>query len=622
MEYRKRNFAKLRLGQQLGNYRLQTLLGQGSFADVYLGEHVHLKMQAAIKVLDMRLTNDDMGDFLNEARTVAHLQHPAIVRVLEFGVEDNTPFLVMDYAPNGTLRTRYPAGSRLEPEEVLPHLQQIASALQYAHNAKLIHRDIKPENMLLNANNEALLSDFGIAVVAHSSRTQSMKGVAGTVAYMAPEQLRGKPVIASDQYALGAVVYEWLTGSCPFQGSFVEVATQHTHTSPRSLREHVPTIPPVIEQIVLKTLAKDPAQRFTNVQECAQAFEQAIHPAQSYTITTSTTPSFGTAPLLLQDEVNILPSHETTIITYQGHSETVNAVAWAPDIRSDNQAYEPYLSTIASASDDGTVQVWYALTGRKLATYKGHTGGVAAIAWSPNGKHIASASVDSTVHIWHATSTHRSSVYHGHTETVTAVAWDPSAPPSEARIASASADGTVQIWQASTGRRISTYRVHTQTVYAVAWSPDGKYLASAGEDRTVQVWQAPPKDAPARNAVIITHSSTHEQFAVAWSPDGKYLASGGADQVVEVWEPLTGNILCTYRGHQFTISALAWSPDGKRIASASFDRTVHIWDAATGENAVSYPGHTSWVYSVAWSPTGQYLASSSGDKTVQVRLAL
>jgi serine/threonine protein kinase len=622
MEYRKRNFAKLRIGQQLGNYRLLTLLGQGSFADVYLGEHIHLKMQAAIKVLDMRLTNDDMSDFLNEARTVAHLQHPAIVRVLEFGVEDNTPFLVMDYAPNGTLRTRYPTGSRLEPEELLPYLQQIASALQHAHNAKLIHRDIKPENMLLGVNNEALLSDFGIAVVAHSSRTQSMKGVVGTVAYMAPEQLRGKPVVASDQYALGAVVYEWLTGNCPFHGSFVEVATQHTHTSPRPLREQIASIPPAIEQIVLKTLAKDPAQRFDSVQEFAQAFEQALHSGQSYTVTSSTLPSFGTAPLQLQDEVNILPSRETTIITYQGHSETVNAVAWAPDVRADDRAYEPYLSTIASASDDNTVQIWYALTGRKLATYKGHTGGVAAIAWSPNGKHIASASTDGTIQIWHATSTHRSSIYHGHTDTVTAVAWDASAPSTEARIASASADGTVQIWHASTGRRISTYRGHTQTVLAVAWSPDGQYLASTGEDRTVQVWKAPTKDAPTKNAVVITRNSTHEQFAVAWSPDGNYIASAGADQIVEVWEPLTGNIICTYRGHQFTISALAWSPDSKRIASASFDRTVHVWDSLTGENAVSYPGHTSWVYSVSWSPTGQYLASASADKTVQVRLAL
>ena len=168
MEYRKRNSSRPRIGEQIGNYRLLRLLGRGSFADVYLGEHIHLHIQAAIKVLDMRLTNDDMGDFLKEARTIAHLKHPSIIQVLEFGVESNTPFLVMDYAPNGTLYTRFPKGRPHSVEDIQPYVMQIASALQYAHDEKLIHRDIKPENMLLGSNDEALLADFGIAVVAHS----------------------------------------------------------------------------------------------------------------------------------------------------------------------------------------------------------------------------------------------------------------------------------------------------------------------------------------------------------------------------------------------------------------------------------------------------------------------
>src|SRR5437764_11882523 len=210
MEYRKRNFSRPRVGQQLGNYRLVQLLGRGSFADVYLGEHIHLKTQAAIKVLDMRLTNDDMGDFLKEARTIARLKHPSIIQVLEFGVKGNTPFLVMDYAPNGTLRSRFPKGSRFSPEDIQPYVMQVASALQYAHDEKLIHRDIKPENMLLGASDEVLLADFGIAVVAHSSRTQSMQGLAGTVAYMAPEQLRGLPLHSSDHYALPAAIHDGL----------------------------------------------------------------------------------------------------------------------------------------------------------------------------------------------------------------------------------------------------------------------------------------------------------------------------------------------------------------------------------------------------------------------------
>ncbi len=625
MEYRKRNSSRPRINQQLGNYRLIQLLGRGSFADVYLGEHIHLNTQAAIKVLDMRLTNDDMGEFLNEARTIARLKHPFIIQVLEFGMEDNTPFLVMDYAPNGSLRSRFPKGNRLSPEEILPYVMQVAAALQYAHDEKLIHRDIKPENMLLGPNDEVLLADFGIAVVAHSSRTQSMKGVAGTVAYMAPEQLRGKPVKASDQYALAAVVYEWLSGNSPFQGSFVEVATQHTLTPPRSLQEQVPTISPLIEKAVLKALAKDPAHRFASVQEFAQALEQAVYNEQPYLSIQSgeEIPSSNTEPLQSIQQLNVLPLQETTISTYRGHAAAVNAVAWSP---ADPHEAVYYRSHIASASDDGTVQIWDALTGRKVSTYRGHSGGVSALAWSSDGKQIASAGMDSTVQVWDASNMRKTCTYSRHSEQVTALAWAPAgrlSPPGPGPlIASASVDSTVQIWDATSGRRLFIYSGHSHPVRTLAWSPDGRYIVSAGEDMTVQVWKVPKSDIPARDILLTSRNSSNALLTVAWSPDGKYIASGGADQVVEVWEPTTGSTICTYYGHQFTVSAVAWSPDGARIASASFDRTVQVWDATSGENAVSYPGHSNWVYAVAWAHSGQYIASASSDKTVQVWLAV
>lgn len=624
MEYRKRNFSRPRIGQQLGNYRLVSLLGRGSFADVYLGEHIHLNIQAAIKVLDMRLTNDDMGDFLKEARTIARLKHPSIIQVLEFGMENNTPFLVMDYAPNGTLRSHFPKGNRFSPEDIQPYLMQIASALQHAHDEKLIHRDIKPENMLLGSTDEVLLADFGIAVVAHSSRTQSMQGVAGTVAYMAPEQLRGMPVKASDQYALAAVIYEWLSGQSLFQGSFVEVATQHTVTPPAPLSEQVPTISSTVESAVLKALAKDPADRFASVQEFAYAFAQGVYNGEPYPIQPGEgISSSNTEPLLSLEEVNVLPLQETSITIYRGHAAPVNAVAWSPGNRHEAAHYQ---SRIASGSDDGTVQIWDAMTGRKISTHRGHSGGVSAIAWSPDRKWIASAGIDCTVQVWAADTMRKVCTYTRHSDKVTALAWSPARLASSAGhgslIASASADGTVQIWDAPTGHRQFIYRDHAHPVHAVAWSPDGQYIASAGEDMTIQVWKAPTKDIPTGKLLLTSQNSSDTILTVAWSPDGKHVASGGADQVVAVWEATTGDATCTYRNHQFTVSAVAWSPDGTRVASASFDRTVQIWDATTGENAVSYPGHSSWVYAVAWAQNGQYIASASSDKTVQVWLAV
>lgn len=129
-----------RVGQQLANYRLIRTLGQGGFADVYLGEHVYLNTPAAIKVLQMRLTDEDKRSFLEEARTIARLKHPAIVRILEYDVVESIPFLVMEYAPNGTLRHTHPKGTALPPAAIVPYVRQVAAALQYAHDQKLMHR--------------------------------------------------------------------------------------------------------------------------------------------------------------------------------------------------------------------------------------------------------------------------------------------------------------------------------------------------------------------------------------------------------------------------------------------------------------------------------------------------
>src|SRR5439155_4240598 len=139
----------------------------------------------AVKVLRMRLTSDNVEHFREEARTVARLVHPHIVRVLDFGVESNTPYLAMDYAPHGTLRLRHPKGTRVPLSTIVSYVKQVSEALQYAHERKLIHRDIKPENMLLGENQQVLLSDFGIALVAQSSRYQSTQEVIGTATYMA-----------------------------------------------------------------------------------------------------------------------------------------------------------------------------------------------------------------------------------------------------------------------------------------------------------------------------------------------------------------------------------------------------------------------------------------------------
>jgi len=255
---------------------LLRLLGSGSFAEVYLGEHVKNKASAAIKILNTRLTDEkDLRGFINEARTF-RLKHPHIMQLLDFGIQpDGTPFLIMAYASHGTIRQRHPRGTILPLATIVSYVKPIAAALQYAHYNNLIHRDVKPENILLGPQQEIWISDFGIAVAAHRTPSQVLQDKIGTVLYMAPEQIRGMPQPASDQYALGIIVYELLSGTCPFNGSTdTEIALQHVIASPAPLRTHVSSVSPALEQVVHKALEKDPNQRFANIQEFASALEK------------------------------------------------------------------------------------------------------------------------------------------------------------------------------------------------------------------------------------------------------------------------------------------------------------------------------------------------------------
>jgi serine/threonine protein kinase len=265
-------------GQRLDHYTLIRQLGHGGYVSIYLGVHRYLNTIVALKLLNHFLASDeDVKCFQLEACILAMLRHQHIVRVFDFGVERGTPYLVMEYAPGGDLQQHFPQGRALLISAILPVVLQVASGLQYVHNHGLIHCDVKPENMLLGPGGEVWLSDFGIALSSSAVGNKQFKTheLKGSANYMAPEQVSGSHLRASDQYALAAVVYQWLCGQPLFQGTGLQVCLQHLSAPPPRLRDRVRSITPTVERVVLKALSKDPYQRYAHVQEFAYALKQA-----------------------------------------------------------------------------------------------------------------------------------------------------------------------------------------------------------------------------------------------------------------------------------------------------------------------------------------------------------
>lgn len=279
--------------QYISHYHIERLLGKSDLSEVYLAENIQDQTHVALKLLYGRWTGENAEKFLKQTASLMNLDHPHVVSIMDFGIEEDVAYLVMKYAPNGNLRQKHPKGRRIDLETIIQYIQQIAPAIQYIHDLGLVHRDIKPHNLLLGKNHEIMLSDFGTTIISHSLSPihASLREFEGTTPYAAPEQLQGKPCRGSDQYALGIMIYEWLSGEWPFNGTFYEITHQHLFTAPPAFKERGLDYPANIEQVILRTLEKEPGRRFPSVKRFAEELEWAYKIAQAKGFKSMPTPA-------------------------------------------------------------------------------------------------------------------------------------------------------------------------------------------------------------------------------------------------------------------------------------------------------------------------------------------
>ncbi len=263
----------------MGQYEVQDFIGQGAMGLVYRAYHPQLERTGAVKIMQAISPDaDTVARFRHEAQAIAQMRHPNIVNVYDFGEFEGTPYMVVEYVPGGSLASRMSQGM-LDRQAALRFLRGIAAGLDYAHRRGIVHRDVKPANVLLSDDDTPVLADFGLAKLMQGSSLKSMTGVTtGTPAYMAPEQVTGSRVgPPADRYSLATIAYEMLTGVIPFDGeALMELLYAQVHREPVAPSMRNPSLSAVVDAVVLKGLAKDPAARWESSTAFVDALEHAL----------------------------------------------------------------------------------------------------------------------------------------------------------------------------------------------------------------------------------------------------------------------------------------------------------------------------------------------------------
>ncbi len=594
-----------------------------------------------------RKSDLQQGRFLREVRLSAHLEHPGIVPVYDFGGDGGEElYYTMRYVEGRSLAEALASCGNLgERLHYLPHFRDICNAMAYAHHRRVIHRDLKPANIVLGAYGETMVVDWGLAKMKDDSGESDRRLAAeldhlrspaapgettfgtalGTPCYMAPEQAAGDLDAVdhqSDVYSLGAMLYELITGNPPFAGGPPHAILLRTATEPlppaRSLE---PDAPLELCAIAEKALEKEKSRRYADCAELERDLtaylsgeKVSTYEYSGWELVRRFVRRNRLVSALVLAMVLTLAAGLAVSLEARQRAEAARRRAELGEKETHHQLALSLSEKAQRAHDDRDLGAARIFAAAALLHDPFNP-------WSPHrhaglpiragySERLSLARTHSLLFQARARSRVRwTGTLRGHGNVVHRV----TVSPDGRTLASGSHDRTIRLWDARTSAPLGVLSGHADQIRALSFSPDGRALASASYDGTVRLW-----DVTSRAALAVIHQGEAQMEAVDFSPDGRTLAFAGHDRVIRLWDLELGRATGALEGHTKPVMILDFSPDGRTLGSAGWDDVVRLWDVAGRAATHELAGHEAGVYALRFSPDGRRLASGGNDRAVRL----